>query len=342
MGVYDFDDCDVCLPQQSTPVCLVRFLKQQPSPKHQDQQLQHHISPFQCQKRHSTTTIQMAVETYDSKFDSFKLTGVGKLPATHEIHIFLGPLNPDEETVAKYKASVEKWNFALADKSTMKACLLCLYFRDAQTGVETPVVVMQSAVYVHNNSTQQVIESCHAQAKFFRAEGFEVLREKIEASVYGINGIPQVPDEFPKEFTSYFEFHIKIKVASHETDSQPCTEEELAEIRKQALMLSWRAWTPIPLSYNINKDKLVNDGLGSQIFLNVRFRDDGLVGSVHVLEFILNAIKETKTYQVSKVISEYVWYDTYPEMDLGWIEFHPGEKQTFMKKIRDMIFGEDD
>ena len=39
-------------------------------------------------------------------------------------------------------------------------------------------------------------------------------------------------------------------------------------------------------------------------------------------------IKTETVFDVSKTISEYVWFDTYTEMDHGWIDFDPEEFQA--------------
>src|SRR5436190_1836563 len=86
------------------------------------------------------------------------------LGAQHEIHIFLAPLNPDKETVAKYYEAVHEWNekrqpdFAKTyGNFQMKACVLGLVFRKEKTFEENPITVMQSSVYIKSNSMKRVI-----------------------------------------------------------------------------------------------------------------------------------------------------------------------------------------
>ena len=74
-----------------------------------------------------------------------KLTGTGGQLACHEIHIFLGPVNPSMETVKVYEALVKCWNDTHASTTDkMKACFLGLVFRGSD-GKESVVSVMQSA-----------------------------------------------------------------------------------------------------------------------------------------------------------------------------------------------------
>src|SRR3989338_6991494 len=80
--------------------------------------------------------------------------------ATQEIHIFLGPLNPDDITVSKYQQAVDEWNTSqhpveqgFLKSSQLKACHLSLEFLDNGADGKAPighknVCVMQSARYV--------------------------------------------------------------------------------------------------------------------------------------------------------------------------------------------------
>ena len=135
------------------------------------------------------------------------LSGIGLYPATQEIHIFLEPLNPDQETLEKYYATVAKWNEQNDKGAPMKPCHLALVFRDAE-GTENIVRVMQSARYYPCNDTSEVVQQCHKDAEFFQSYGLKVIREKIEATAYGIKGIPQDTSQLPDG--KYFEFHIKV------------------------------------------------------------------------------------------------------------------------------------
>jgi hypothetical protein len=62
-------------------------------------------------------------------------------------------------------------------------------------------------------------------------------------------------------------------------------------------------------------------GKGYQRYLNVRFRQLGLNSIKEKLNEINVAIVELTCFKVIKTISEYVWYDTYVELDKGWIDF---------------------
>ena len=64
---------------------------------------------------------------------------------------------------------------------------------------------------------QSVLALCHEDAEYFRSNGMTVLREKIEASVHGIHGIPQT-DEEAIASGSYFEFHIKTQLQEPVSD----------------------------------------------------------------------------------------------------------------------------
>jgi len=266
-----------------------------------------------------------------------QMTGTGT-QATHEIHIFLGPPNPPPELVSDYKKSVEKWNEIYQKDYSgqygdykMKACFLCLIFRDSDCN-ENPVYVMQSAIYCKSNSMEEVIEQSHLQAKFFESIGFNVIREKIEATAYGINGVPSIGSELPRFLKTYFEFHIKTKF-SGTNENDPITQTEVETLRKISSSLTKQFRSPVPLSYNVNKDKTVDDGLGCQRFFNVRFRELGINEIKPKLDQIKMLVTTTKNLEISKIISEYVWYDTFPNLDHGWIDFAPNEEKKLLEKV---------
>jgi hypothetical protein len=184
------------------------------------------------------------------------------------------------------------------DGPRTKACVLTLVFAG-----NVEVTVLQSARYVCGNDLGRLVQECESDAAFFRSHGFEVLREKIEASAYGAEGIPQ---DGPRPDHGYFEFHIKVDGG-------------LAEARAVAKAAGETHERPVPLSWNCRPDKHPGDGLGGQVFLNVRFRDKGLCEIKPLLHDTCEKLTDAGL-RVLKIISEFVWYDTLPEMDRGWID----------------------
>jgi len=262
-----------------------------------------------------------------------KMESKGSMPATQEIHIFLGPLNPEEESLQRYYEATNLWNRDVYPQliieasntgsmpAEMKPCHLALIFR--KDGEDNQVRVMQSARYYRCNDTEKVIAQAQEDAQWFKEHGFAVLRTKIEASAYGIEGIPQT-DEQAEAFNGYFEFHIKV-CRKDLTDTSPIDEKEIEQLKAVSRYFTQVFKVPIPLSFNVNHNKTNQDGKGHQRFLNLRFRKTGLVNIKPRIEEIKQQIDETTNFRVVKVISEYVWYDTYPEMDHGWIDFTPEE-----------------
>ena len=247
-----------------------------------------------------------------------KLTGTNDTEALNEIHIFLKDLNPSEEILKRYNAAVEEWNTTHQEAShKMKACFLALVFRDSD-GNENVVKVMQSARYIRGNHSNIVVDECHQDAKWFEDRKLPVVRQKIEAMAYGIQEIPL--DETPPG--KYFEFHIKVGRKDRD-NSCPIEDDEINVLRELSVQFSSQFKIPVPLSYNENKNKYNQDGQGHQRFLNVRFRK----GRTECADFV-NQVKEAINathFRVLKVISEYVWFDTYTDMDKGWIDYTPEE-----------------
>jgi hypothetical protein len=227
--------------------------------------------------------------------------------ALHEIHIFLMPLNPSDEDVSRYEKAVDEWNLAHPDaKKPMKACLLALEFEDAGW-----IKVMQSSRYVLSNDKSHVVSECHADAQFFCERGFDVAREKIEASADGIVGIPILKEDADKWPGKYFEFHIRVE----RTDKDEMTEEEQGCLKALSESFTEELGVPVPLSYNALKG---SDGK-RQRYLNLRVRS-GLEDADQQVREVTAAIKN-KGLRVVKTIREYVWYDSYTGMDKGWIDF---------------------
>jgi hypothetical protein len=252
------------------------------------------------------------------------MTGKGGTAALQEVHIFLGPVwdeatnTIDPSIVKRYNNVVNMFNQIMANSDgtdnaykEMKNPLLALKFVGAGY-----LTVMQSSLYVKSNSREQVIECAHMLANLFKNAGFTVLREKIEASAYGINNIPQTTEEAQK-YNKYFEFHIRVEHASPSGDKIELTSDELAMLEAFSNQFQRRFATPVPLSFNRSTHP---DG-GYQRYLNVRFRNMGSVEALEKIEEIKLAINQTGTLKVVKVIAEYVWYDTFVALDKGWIDF---------------------
>jgi len=237
-----------------------------------------------------------------------------------EIHIFLGPLNPDEETVAKYTAAVEEYNeqhFGKSVKNKMKAPYLCLSYREAGE-----VSVLQSSRYIYASNTDDVIRETYYDGKWFADRGFEVLRHKIEC-LASASGVPKTDEDAEAWPDRYFEFHIRVRsTESHdevvegapEDDAHAMSPGELEALKTLAADFSTQFGTPVPLSYNRAK--------AGQRYMNVRFSGCGSDTARARVQEIVDAISQhTPSLVHEKTISEYVWADDNRAMDSGWIDF---------------------
>jgi len=264
-------------------------------------------------------------EAYKSSYPAMKGNGH---PATQELHVFLAEIDPSQKRVKQYYKAVKDWNeqhSELTDK--MKACYLALIFRDSK-GNEKTVKVMQSARYFRCDNTDEVVKEAHKDADYFVKRGFSVIREKIEAMAYGIEGIPQTDAETQSYQTKYFEFHIKIG-RNDAKDKRQLDKKEIKALKSISSQFTSQFKKPVPLSYNCNQDGVSGDGLGHQRFLNVRFRNQGITSIKPKLETINKAISDIGL-RVIKTISEYVWYDSYTALDHGWIDYSPEELEDLL------------
>lgn len=250
-----------------------------------------------------------------------KMTGRGGIPALQESHIFLLPVwdegsNPiDWDLVTKYNDVINKFNLHMENTypnwKPMKNPLLALNF--VNKGYLT---VMQSSLYLLSNNKTDIIKCTHMLANLFKVAGFTVIREKIEASVYGIDGIPQTISEANK-YSGYFEFHIRVESKTLSGDKLPLESKEIDLLDIISKQFEQKFGIPVPISFN----RSVHLDGGYQRYLNVRFRNIGAVDALDKVKEITSRINESDNLKVVKVISEYVWYDTFVELDKGWIDF---------------------
>jgi len=255
------------------------------------------------------------LDAYDSNVLDTTPNMIGTTPgsrALNEIHIFM-----KSDDVEKYKAVVKMFNETMsADESNpyfkpMKDPILALNF--VGSGY---VTIMQSSLYVLSNDRSEVIEACHQLATMFSLAGLQVVREKIEASAYGITGIPQTDADADK-YGKYFEFHIRVtrKDAAVTND---LTADELKSLEETSEFLTSHFGVPVPLSYNKSKTDLIG---GNQRYFNIRARNKGMETIKPILAYIKEYIDSSTPFKTCKTISEYVWYDTFVDMDKGWIDF---------------------
>eukprot|EP01084_Bolivina_argentea_P232125 391293_1 len=281
-----------------------------------------------------TGKILNALNDYEYASTYPKMTGSGSMPSTHEVHIFMAELNPCEETVATYYKAARDWNAQVypqlisKGKHNERACTgqmrpgyFLLVFKNALQNTEREVRVMLSSRYVYCNDQQYVIEQCHCDSKWFAKHGLDVLREKIEAKIFGIKGLPMTRDEFEQHPTKYFEYHVKLRCKSAMDKNgfreQNLTNAEVHELKTISKQISHIYKVPMPLSYSISR--------GHPRFFNLRFRNIGRDESYETVVDIASQIKKHTKYEVIKIIPEYVWYDSYTKLDRGFLEYDLNE-----------------
>jgi len=236
-----------------------------------------------------------------------------------EIHIFLLPLNPDDETIANYEKAVADYNKEALKPGAnfqMKACVLCLNFRELGD-----VTVLQSSRYFYSNDEQEVIKQTYFDGEWFIARGFTLLRHKIEC-ITTAKGVPQSGDEWKTHPKRYFEFHIRV-CPIDKTESAQITETEVEELKQIAKNYTDAYKTPVPLSYN-------KSAKAHQRYLNVRFSNCSADYACDVVDQIRKTIEASPKLSYVKTISEYVWYDDHRAVDNGWIDFTDEEKRDLL------------
>jgi hypothetical protein len=270
-------------------------------------------------------------ELYDERFlsNTPEMIGRGGIPGLQESHIFLLPVwdeksNPiDWDLVSKYNDVINKFNTHMINTypnwKPMKNPLLALNFIE-----QGYLTVMQSSLYLINDNKRDIVNCTHQLANLFKTAGFTVVREKIEATVYGIDGIP-ITNQDACKYSGYFEFHIRVESKSvnglglglGSGDKIPLDQQELILLDTISKEFQTKFDIPVPISFNRSTHL---DG-GYQRYLNVRFRNTGSIEALGKVKEITSRINDSTNLKVIKVISEYVWYDTFVELDKGWIDF---------------------
>ncbi len=214
---------------------------------------------------------------------------------TFELHVFVAPLDPSPEVVEAFTAACR------AAPVPVKALHLRLDYIDRGF-----IGVLQTSRYVQGD-LDHAIRSIRADAEMLRAAGLEVIREKVEALAAN-DGVPRSAiDAERSPADRYFEFHVLI-----DGDDRALSEGDMVSLRGLSREFSERLRAPVPLSYNTMKP--------SQRFLNMRARGVGLDAALGPVRALEHAIAERGGLRVTKLISEYICFDTNRDVDNGWTE----------------------
>lgn len=213
---------------------------------------------------------------------------------TFELHVF-SALQPDEGTVELFKKT------CAGAPSPMKSLLLDLDFVG-----QGFVGVLQSSRYVQGELAG-AIEAIHADAAAIAGAGLSVLREKIEAVATSPCVPPLASDPRAADPGRYFEIHMLF--APHGGEVTPGHEQALLEVSRR---MTAQLGRPVPRSYNVFKPQLR--------FLNLRSYLVGLAEARADVERVCAEVEATGLWGRSKVIEEYVCFDTNRGLDRGWLE----------------------
>lgn len=210
---------------------------------------------------------------------------------TFEAHVFCTPLDPSFE---------EKERFVSAcDAVGIKA--LCLGLAYEGKGI---VSVLQSTRYHDGPDPSGPVANMLRDAEALSAH-FEVVRLKMEALASN-QGVPQTDAEaraMPGD--TYFEYHLKVDA--------PVSPENDEVLERLARELTRELDVKVPFSCNNMRDK-------NQRFLNARTYGLGYASSSAVVQRVADAV-ERQGFALSKVIREFIVFDTNKELDRGWLEF---------------------
>ena len=207
------------------------------------------------------------------------------------------PLDPDAATAAAFTAACR----GDGEAPHMKGLLLELDYEGRGF-----VGVLQSSRYVRG-TLDEARQAAETDARMLRANGFEVVRRKVEA-VSTNDGVPRTAEDAKRSPEDrYFEFHVLI-----DGKGGPISNDDVQSLRTIARGMSARLGVPVPLSYNALKP--------AQRFLNLRARGVGLETAMVGVRELLEHVEATGVLHVVKVIAEYICSDDNRALDNGWLE----------------------
>jgi hypothetical protein len=208
-----------------------------------------------------------------------------------EAHIFCTPLNPSHEDKERFVSA--------CDAAGVKA--LCLGLAYEGKGL---ISVLQSTRYHDGPDPGGPVAGMLRDAEAL-AEHFEVVRLKLEA-VAANQGVPQTdPEARSMPGDTYFEYHLKV-----DAPVSPENDEVLGWLAHE---LTRELDVKVPFSCNNMRDK-------NQRFLNARTYGMGFGSSSAVVRRIEEAVGR-QGFALSKIIREFIVFDTNKELDRGWLEF---------------------
>lgn len=207
-----------------------------------------------------------------------------------ECHIFCDPLEPSKEEIQRFAESCTE----IGTKP------LCLGLDFAEVGV---VNVLQTSKYYQCDDVPAAVSLLLKDAEAL-GKNHNIIRLKLEA-VTTNKGVPSnVQEESYIPGDCYFEYHLKI--------NSPPTAEADERLKSLSRSLTKELNIPVPFSCNNMKTH-------SQRFLNARTYGMGTEESFQVVDRIVKAAQNIGL-EVTKIISEFIVFDTNKELDRGWLE----------------------
>ncbi|AYV84254.1 MAG: hypothetical protein Hyperionvirus20_32 [Hyperionvirus sp.] len=228
-----------------------------------------------------------------------------------QIHISFFPLNPSEETVDKFYEITNHINNIRENDRKFTQIRPWLIMVDYDHKGYTRV--MQTARYYTTNNIDDAIYETNKDANLYQKffdEAYEkkelqqqviVVREKIETPA-ATHGVP-VTDPEAKHYPKYFEFYIRVERKNHSTDT---------ELTTLSTKFSSLFNTRVGISYDQRNEQ--------QRYLNVRFRNIGLLTARERISKLIESIDKTENFRWIKTYAQYIPFDSFPQFDNGWLD----------------------
>lgn len=230
----------------------------------------------------------------------------------HMIYTYILDLNPTEEVEKNYIATIDEWN---KDKQKNKMEMIVSNRKYINfNGTDIKLRILGSCRKFVNNNQDLVIAEVHKDAVWFAERGFTVCRERI--ATLNANIKQRHLTEHPSK---YYECSFLLK--KRDSYSERIDKEDLSKFDAVYRHFKSNYKTPIMLEW-YDAEKQVET-----LWLMMHFRDQTHSNITQRIDSIKDTIANNCRFVVKEARSEYCWYDSFPIMDVGSLDYTEEELQ---------------
>jgi len=240
------------------------------------------------------------------------MRSTGNHPSTHDIQLFIA--YNDDDDVARFRKVVDEWNKENGMNMKMVANVMIRSYSKKKREKR----VLYTSHEIRSDETAEVARVCHVDASYFTERGFDVVREKIDVTALSILGVPHTNEEAARFPLGCFDFRLCVDLTEGEITTDIKFLQSVSKFCSEAFSM------PVPLSHE--------EGNDTHRYVNMRFRHRGSSMVIPLRRQVEALIAEAEL-KVSQINSKYVWYDSYPEYDMDWLDV-PDLLPSMIEEVR--------